>query len=992
MDTKPTSTNAQLFTPLGLLVPLGFFPLSLYSYPLFHTLAEFFSVIVAFTIFIFAWHTRRFQINPFYVFLGIAYLFVGALDFFHTLVYPGMSIFENSDTNTAAQLWIAARFMESVSILLAFFFLRISLNEWLVILAYSAFTCWLLFTIFIWEIFPVCFIEGTGLTLFKKTIEYLIAFFLVYGLFLLRRNKDLFDPQARAYLQMAIFMGIGAELAFTYYIDAYGLSNFIGHICKLTSFYFIYRAIIETGLTEPHQTLFKELIAHRDALEDKVTERTAALQQSMTDLEKEMEERLKAEKDLRWELTVNKAVSEVADGLISSTLTIEEISQIVLSAAMRLTASRFGVAASVDPDTQNLLGHTLTPMMDMECNIKDQSITFATDENGRYPGLWGYSLNTKRGFYTNTPDTHEQSIGLPEGHIPLENYLSAPALIGGEPVGQIALASTPDKYTERDLAAIERLSDIFALSIQRKQMVEALCKSEHKYRSLFDDALDMIHITDKNLNIVEANPMEIQTMGYTREEYIHKPIMDIVHPDYRNQAREALGRIFNDGENVNNFETALVTKTGKKIDVEINAVPQFDNGNVISTRAIIRDISDRKKEDSVKKQLEIQLRQSQKMEAVGTLAGGIAHDFNNILSVILGYTDMVMEKLSPDSSIYADLETVMVAGNRARDLVKQILTFSRQSDHDLQPVKLQFIIKEALRLLRPSIPVTIAIEHHVDPDCGPILADATQLHQVVMNLCTNAYHAMRETGGQLNISLKSVELTADDLKNRLNLQPGTYAKLEVSDTGCGMEKSILTKIFNPYFTTKTSGEGTGFGLSVVHGIVRDIGGDITVYSEPGTGTIFHVYLPVIQEKKKKIAATHKLPLPTGTERIILVDDDQTIAQMNKAMLESLGYKVTAFTDSMEIIEAFRKDPVNFDLILTDMTMPQITGGELAKTILNIRPDIPIILCTGFSELIDKEMAKEVGIREFIMKPATKKELAETIRRVLNGNASPFHSG
>ncbi len=423
------------------------------------------------------------------------------------------------------------------------------------------------------------------------------------------------------------------------------------------------------------------------------------------------------------------------------------------------------------------------------------------------------------------------------------------------------------------------------------------------------------------------------------------------------------------------------TLTGQWFYIKDRAIKWSDGR--IARLEIATDITASKKFEQEKQDIEKRLHQAQKMEAIGTLAGGIAHDFNNILSAIIGYTDMALTDLPTGHKAINDLQRVIKAGNRAADLVNQILTFSRQSDQELKPLRIQLVIKEALKLLRSTIPTTIEIKQNIDPDCDVVLADPTQIHQVIMNLCTNAYHAMRESGGILEVSLQPVKLTTEDLNNKINLHPGSYVKLTVSDNGCGITKNNQKKIFEPYFTTKPKDEGTGLGLALVHGIILSLGGDITVYSEPGEGTIFHIYLPMISATKEIIQDQDTAPLPMGNERIILVDDDEELAQMNKRMLENLGYKVTAMTSSADTLDAFQKEPDSYDLLLTDMTMPHMTGAELSEKILAIRPDIPIIICTGFSELINEEKAKNIGINSFVMKPVIKNDLAKAVRKELD---------
>jgi signal transduction histidine kinase/ActR/RegA family two-component response regulator len=395
----------------------------------------------------------------------------------------------------------------------------------------------------------------------------------------------------------------------------------------------------------------------------------------------------------------------------------------------------------------------------------------------------------------------------------------------------------------------------------------------------------------------------------------------------------------------------------------------------------------RRRAQEEREQLTQELRQAQKMEAIGTLAGGIAHDFNNILTPIFGYTEMVQAAQPEGSKSKEHLTEVLKAANRAKDLVQQILTFSRQSEHERKPIKIDTIVKEAIKLLRSSIPTTVEIKQNIAQECGVVLADPTQIHQIVMNLCTNAYHAMREQGGILAVSLTEVEVGPEDYITDLQLAPGAYLRLEVSDTGHGMPPEILEKVFDPYFTTKKQGEGTGMGLAIVHGIVNSQDGKITAYSEPGKGTTFHVYLPCLKTETVAIEAETSEATPGGSERILAVDDEEVIVALQKKMLESLGYKVTTMTSSIDTLKIFQSQPDNYDLLITDMTMPGMTGAELAKKVRAIRPDIPIILYTGFSELINKEKAEAMGVSKYLTKPASIKELAISTREVLDKSKS-----
>lgn len=380
---------------------------------------------------------------------------------------------------------------------------------------------------------------------------------------------------------------------------------------------------------------------------------------------------------------------------------------------------------------------------------------------------------------------------------------------------------------------------------------------------------------------------------------------------------------------------------------------------------------------------ERQLQQAMKLQAIGTLAGGIAHDFNNILSPIIGYTELTMDDIPEDSQARNYLERILKATNRAKELVQQILMFSRQNCQERKPLKVQNLIKEALKLLRATIPATVEINCDVGEDCGPIMGDPTQIHQVIMNLCTNAYHAMQETGGSLDVSLKEIDISYNQTMERLGMKLGKHLQLTVKDAGHGMEPEVLERIFEPYYTTKEKGKGTGLGLSVIDGIVKNHGGDITVSSQPGKGTVFNIYLPVIDHIDVETESAETTIAANGSERILLIDDEEQIIDFEQQILERLGYKVISKTDSEEALEEFAAQPDQFDLVITDMTMPKMTGDQLARKMMDIKPEIPVILCTGFNEAITEEKALAMGIDKFVMKPIVKDKLANTIRAVLD---------
>jgi PAS domain S-box-containing protein len=402
---------------------------------------------------------------------------------------------------------------------------------------------------------------------------------------------------------------------------------------------------------------------------------------------------------------------------------------------------------------------------------------------------------------------------------------------------------------------------------------------------------------------------------------------------------------------------------------------------------IATDLTRFKELEAEGRRIQGQLQQAQKMEAIGTLAGGIAHDFNNILSAVMGYTEIAMLELGEEAPVYRRLDEVLKAAARARDLIRQILTFSRQTDQQFQSVRLGLLVKEAMTLMRASLPSTIGIQLQLDSQSA-ICAEPTQIHQVILNLCANAAHAMREKGGTLTLGLEDVDPDEGFYAEHPGLQKGRYLKLSVADTGHGMDPPLLARVFEPFFTTKERGEGTGMGLSVVLGIVKAHRGAITVDSRVGEGTHFAIYLPAAEGDELQDLCRVIADLPTGSERILLVDDETTLVDLSRQMLERLGYQVTAFSSSTEALAWFEANPNGSDLVITDMTMPRMSGDELARRILAVRPDIPVILCTGYSESISKEKAQALGIREFVYKPMVISELAHTLRKALEARADP----
>jgi two-component system cell cycle sensor histidine kinase/response regulator CckA len=516
--------------------------------------------------------------------------------------------------------------------------------------------------------------------------------------------------------------------------------------------------------------------------------------------------------------------------------------------------------------------------------------------------------------------------------------------------------------------------------MERNKAETALRTSERKYRELVQSVNSIILRMDTEGKIIFFNKYAQSFFGYSEEEILGKNVIGTIVPQVDRNGFDLELMIKDIGahpEQYTSNENEGLRSNGERVRVAwMNKAIYDDQGRVREILCVGIDVTE-------KWQLERRLAQAQKMEAIGTLAGGIAHDFNNILSAILGYTELSLLDIPQDSALRSNLKQVLKAGGRAKELVQQILTYSRQREREMQPVKISLIVNEALKLLRASLPSTIEIQNSIKSNLA-VISDPTNIHQVIMNLCTNAGYAMQQNGGLLQVSLEDVELDADFVKQHPDLNPGKFVRLTVSDTGHGMSPEVMERIFDPFFSTKKKGEGTGMGLSVVHGIVKSHAGAITVDSTPAQGSVFKIYFPAIDSESNSQTESANL-MVTGTEHILFVDDEPFQADIAKKMLTRLGYRLTTCTSSIEALDAFRQAPEEFDLVITDMTMPRMPGDVLAKELISVRPDLPIIVCTGYSERINLEVANEIGIRELVMKPVVIKDIARIIRRVLGEN-------
>ena len=514
------------------------------------------------------------------------------------------------------------------------------------------------------------------------------------------------------------------------------------------------------------------------------------------------------------------------------------------------------------------------------------------------------------------------------------------------------------------------------------QTEESLKESEEKYKASFNKSRDAILVFSRERRIVDVNQRFVELSGCLETE-LESMHLQVLFPETADPKTEERLRSMLHGKEIPIFEAKLLTKNKMIIPVEIGVTMLtncYDQEFVF--QANIRDISRRKQAEADKTKLEEQLRRSQKLETIGTLAGGIAHDFNNILTPIMGYADMALAYLPSTNPLRNDLEAILNGAYRAKDLVEQILLFSRQIEKERKPLGLHLIVKEGLKLIRPSIPTTIDIRQRIDDSCDKIMADPSQMHEVVVNLCTNAWQAMEEKGGTLTIELRQVEVDAATAKSNPNLKEGQHVRLTVSDTGTGMDDAILERIFEPFFTTKAVDKGTGMGLSVVHGIVRGHHGDILVYSEPGKGTTFHVYLPVTSSEKK-ISKKELAAIQGGEESILVVDDEEVVLNVVQKMLKRLGYKVDICNRSIDALKTIRRHPEKYHLVISDLTMPDMTGLILSERLQQIRPEFPTIIMTGFGESLQEDILHHYGVHEVTGKPIIIRELAAVIRKVLD---------
>lgn len=951
-------------------VPLLYL-ISRYSYNLFHSLADGLSIVIAACAFVVVWNSRRNVDNHYFTYLGISLLFFAFLDLMHMLGNKNMGVFPGYG-NLGPTFYIAGRYVLSLSLVIAPFFINRRLNTFLMFVFYSAATLLIILSVFYWKVFPACIIEGVALTPFKIVSDYVICVILLGAAGLLFVNRQSFDPRVLKVLIFSIILSIATGLMFTLYTDPFGVANMAGHLFQIASFYLIYVAVIETSIAKPQEILFRKLKQHEEKLIDNVLQ----LDRANAELQQEIAERKQAEKALheseqRWAITL----ASIGDAVIATD--VEGRITFMNPVAETVTGWRLDQAVSRPVgEVFSVIGE------ETRCPVAKVL------REGPVVGLANHTILVRK-------DGTE--VPIDDSGAPIRDAV-------GNIVG-VVLAFRD--ITERKAAE----------EVLRRTLVEA----EERLR-LLQSVMEQV---PTGITIADAPDIQIRMVSRYGEEILGGPHHGMTAGQVAHRWRVLaadgttplsedelpLVRAIRYGDIVSHAELVQETEQGERLSLLCNASPIRDSAGKITGGIVawlditrrkqveealrhahdelevkiqqrteeLRAAYERLKEETrEREQAESQMRHAQKMEALGILAGGIAHDFNNILAAIIGFSELARDRTVEGARERRYLERVLQAGLRGRELVRHMLTFSRQTEQEKKPLQLSSIIKETVKLLRASLPSTLGINFSVKSESGVILGDPVQIQQVVMNLVTNGAYAMREKGGILDMELS--DFTNSDIQG---MEPGLYMKLVVRDTGSGIATDVIDKVFDPFFTTKPPGEGTGLGLSVVMGIVKQAHGYITVESTVGKGSIFTVYFPKIEEERG-VELTGCEDMPLGHEKVLFVDDEEALVEMGADILGELGYEVIGKTSSREALALFRLDPTGFDIVITDMTMPGMTGIQLASELLAIRPDTPIILTTGFSHMVTEESARAVGAKGFVVKPVTKGEIAKTVRRVLDG--------
>lgn len=973
---------------VSIAVAVVLYVVSIYSYLLFHSLAELFSIAVACGIFMLAWNSRRIAKNDFLLFLGIAYLFVAFLDTLHTLGYEGMGVFENRGhgSNLATQLWIGTRFLESASLLVASYFIRRKFKVGVAFGVYLLVVLVLIGMIFN-GIFPTCFAPETGLTTFKKASEYVISAILVVALLSLYRRRSGLDRTVFRLLTISIAVTMASEIAFTFYVSAYGFSNLVGHFLKIASFYFVYRAVVETGLAKPYSLLFKNLKAReeslakaRDELELRVTERTADLARSNEQLLRQMEGRLEAEGARIVSEKKYRRLLEAAND------------------AVVVADAQTGVILEVNKKTEELLG-----MPSTEITGRHQSELYPQEEAERYRRVFAEHL--EKGEAT-ADDVFVKRL---DGRlVPVE--ISASVTTVGDRRVMLGLF--------RDISERKRSRDELQKNYESQRVLNALLKMSLKNISLEDllkQAIDLvvstswlavqskgcIFLTQGNgvlLMKAQSNLSDSIVAACSRIPY-GKCLCGKAALTGKLQFSDRLDsrhEITYDGIIPHGHYCIPIHAGDNLLGVMCLYIEEGHHRDPIeeeflhSVTSALAGIIHRTRVQENLKYAEEQLRQSQKMEALGRLVGGIAHDFNNLLVVIGGRAKRALRKMKPDDPARREIVEITKAEESASSLTSQLLAFGRKQILQPKVLDLNGIVSGLEMMLRRLIGENIVLLTLIEPELGRTQVDPNQIEQVVLNLVINARDAMPD-GGKLTIQTSNVVLEEKHPDNYA-APPGQYVMLAVSDTGSGMDQETMSHIFDPFFTTKAPGKGTGLGLSTVYGIVRQSGGDIRIYSRIGKGTTFKIYLPRIEaplDVYERDTGQVKMS-STGTETILLVEDEDTVRELMSLELRDLGYFVLQASSGSAALKLSEEHDGAIDMVVTDVIMPGLSGPDTFRLLSEKRPGIGVLYCSGYSEQTVLHNSGANDAVAFLKKPFAAEDLGQRVRKVLDALRNRAH--